>query len=184
MRPHGINQKRSEAHLGRGGALTPDRAPSRVTAPAKQLLRRQPVSPRNRRHVVAALVTLGENPRLLLRRPRPTAARSREHLESTNRLFALRFVQKLCVRHVSNPQQNQATSDNRSSALAVEGAVKTPLTLDRLPLRKNRPAVSSRSFPQQAFQSRPPSRRKAYVNPAPPGFRLDANQPRSRVPIP
>jgi hypothetical protein len=78
--------------------------------------------PRHRRHVVATLITLGENPRLLLRTPSTTPTRAREHLKSTNRL-SLRFVQKLSVRHVSNPLPNQATSDNHSPTFAVEGAV-------------------------------------------------------------
>lgn len=46
-------------------------------------------------------LTLGENPRFLLGRPRPPSARSGENLKPTKRL-PLRFVQKLSVRHVSN----------------------------------------------------------------------------------
>ena len=38
--------------------------------------------------------------------------------------------------------------------------------------------------PQPTFQSRPPVNPDAIVHPAPTGSRLDANLPRSRVPIP
>jgi hypothetical protein len=54
--------------------------------------------PRDSRHFVPALVTLGENPRFLFGRPRPPSARSGEDLKPTKRL-PLRFVQKLSVRH-------------------------------------------------------------------------------------
>jgi len=71
--------------------------------------------PRHRRHIVAALITLGENLRLLLRTPSATSTRAREHLKPTNRL-SLRFVQKLSVRHVSNSLSTQRPSDYRPSA--------------------------------------------------------------------
>src|ERR1700677_45510 len=62
--------------------------------------------PRDSRHFVPALVTLGENPRFLFGRPRPPSARSGEDLKPTTRL-PLRFVQKLSVRHVSNSLSTQ-----------------------------------------------------------------------------
>ena len=99
VRPSCLHKNRREAHLGRVVALTPGRAPAHVTTPAEQLLRRQPMPPRDSRHFVPALVTLGENPRFLLGRPRPPSARSGEDLKPTKRL-PLRFVQKLSVRHV------------------------------------------------------------------------------------
>ena len=37
-------------------------------------------------------------------------------------------MQKLSVRHVSNPLPTQTTSDNRPLANALEGAIKAPLT--------------------------------------------------------
>jgi hypothetical protein len=106
LRPSCLHKNRREAHLGRVVALTPGRAPAHVTTPAEQLLRRQPMPPRDSRHFVPALVTLGENPRFLFGRPRPPSARSGEDLKPTKRL-PLRFVQKLSVRHVSNSLSTQ-----------------------------------------------------------------------------
>src|ERR1700684_2709138 len=81
-------------------------SPAHVTTPAEQLLRSQPMPPRDSRHFAPALVTLGENPRFLFGRPRPPSARSGEDLKPTTRL-PLRFVQKLSVRHVSNSLSTQ-----------------------------------------------------------------------------
>ena len=106
LRPSCLHKNRREAHLGRVVALTPGRAPAHVTTPAEQRLRRQPMPPRDSRHFVPALVTLGENPRFLFGRPRPPSARSGEDLKPTKRL-PLRFVQKLSVRHVSNSLSTQ-----------------------------------------------------------------------------
>jgi hypothetical protein len=71
----------------------------RIPAPAEQLLRRQPMSARNRAHRLATRATLSDDPNLLLRRPAPTAASPREYLYP---LHSLRFKQKLSVRYVSN----------------------------------------------------------------------------------
>jgi hypothetical protein len=62
----------------------------------------------------------------LLRRPRAPSARSGDDLKPTNRL-TLRLVQRLSVRHVSNPLPTQTTLDNRQIANALEGAIKGPL---------------------------------------------------------
>src|ERR1700689_4390856 len=87
------------------------------------------MSPCDSRDFVPALIALCENLRLLLRRPRAPSARSGEDLKPTNRL-TLRLVQRLSVRHVSNPLPTQTTSDNRPLANALEGATKGPLTAD------------------------------------------------------
>jgi transposase len=62
------------------------------------------------------------------RLPRAPSARSGDDLKPTNRL-TLRLVQRLSVRHVSNPLPTQTTSDNRPLANALEGAIKGPLTI-------------------------------------------------------
>src|SRR6202011_6253532 len=54
------------------------------------------------RHCLAALIALGNNPRLLLRTPRPPPTGPGKHLQPPNGV-RLRFGQKLSVRHVSNP---------------------------------------------------------------------------------
>jgi hypothetical protein len=107
--------------------LATDSSPLRIAPPAEQLLRRQTISPCDSRDFVPALIALCENRRLLLRRPRAPSARSGEDLKPSNRL-TLRLVQKLSVRHVSNPLPTQTTSDNRPLANALEGAIKGPLT--------------------------------------------------------
>jgi hypothetical protein len=101
-----LHQHRRESHAICVVALSPGGAPLRITTPAEQLLRRQPMAARHTRHVIAALVALGKNPRLVLRRPCPPSAGARKHLKPTNRL-SLRFVQKLSVRHVPNPLSTQ-----------------------------------------------------------------------------
>src|SRR5262249_7793405 len=72
------------------------------SAPAEQLLRGQSVPACNRRNRIATLIALGDNPGLLLRRPRTPPTAPGKHLQPACRL-SLRFGQKLCVRHVSNP---------------------------------------------------------------------------------
>ncbi len=74
---------------------------TRLPPPAKQLLWRQTVSPCHCGHGAAG-IALGDNLSLLLSRPGAPPPRSGKHLEPLYRL-ALRFVQKLSVRHVSNP---------------------------------------------------------------------------------
>ena len=76
--------------------------PERLPPPTEKLLRRQPVSVRDRGYSLAVDVALGDNLCLLLRRPGAASSRSGEHLQPAHRL-GLRFVQKLSVRHVSNP---------------------------------------------------------------------------------
>jgi hypothetical protein len=76
--------------------------PARLPPPTEQLLRRQPVSARNRGDYLTIDVALGDNLRLLLRRPGAAPSRSGEHLQPAYRL-RLGFVQKLSVRHVSRP---------------------------------------------------------------------------------
>ena len=58
----------------------------RMPAPSKQLLRRQPMPARNRAYRLAALIALGDNPRLLLRRPTAAAPGPGKHLQPANRL--------------------------------------------------------------------------------------------------
>ena len=125
-----LHNHRRESHAARGGALATDSSPLRIASPAEQLLRRQTMSPCDSRDFVPDLIALCENLRLLLRRPRAPSARSGEDLKPTNRL-TLRFVQKLRVRHVSNPLPTQTTSDNRPLANALEGAIRAPLTKKR-----------------------------------------------------
>ena len=127
-----LHNHRRESHAARGGALTTDSSPLRIAPPAEQLLRRQTMSPCDSPDFVPALIAPCENRRLLLRRPRAPSARSGEDLKPSNRL-TLRLVQKLSVRHVSNPLPTQTTSDNRPLANALEGAIKGPLTLVLLP---------------------------------------------------
>src|ERR1700749_566557 len=105
------------------------------------------MSPCDCRDFLPALIALSENPPLLLRRPRPPSARSGEDLKPTNRL-SLRFVQKLSVRHVSNPLPTQTTSDNRPLPKALEGAIKRPFTSDARafpPPPLSRPVFKARS---------------------------------------
>src|SRR3984957_6425304 len=129
-----LHNHRRESHAARGGALTTDSSPLRIAPPAEQLLRRQTMSPCDSPDFVPALIAPCENRRLLLRRPRAPSARSGEDLKPSNRL-TLRLVQKLSVRHVSNPLPTQTTSDNRPLANALEGAIKGPLTIWSLPRR-------------------------------------------------
>jgi len=112
-----------ESHAPRGGgsASAADNPPLRIAPPAEQLLWRQSMSPRDNRDFVPALIALCENLSLLLPRPNAPPSRSSENLKPTNRL-PLRLVQKLSVRHVSNPLDS-ATSDNHPSANTLEGAV-------------------------------------------------------------
>jgi len=124
-----LHNHRRESHAARGGALTTDSSPLRIAPPAEQLLRRQTMSPCDSPDFVPALIAPCENRRLLLRRPRAPSARSGEDLKPSNRL-TLRLVQKLSVRHVSNPLPTQTTSDNRPLANALEGAIKGPLTFN------------------------------------------------------
>jgi hypothetical protein len=74
----------------------------RRPTPAEQLLRRQPVTARNGRYRVTTNMALGNDPRLLLRSPRPAPSRSGKYFHPVHRR-RLRLVQKLSVRHVSNP---------------------------------------------------------------------------------
>src|SRR5579863_5722598 len=60
------------------------------------------MSSRDSRDLVAALIAFGENLRLLFRGPRPASPGARKYLQPAYRLW-LGFVQKLSVRHVSNP---------------------------------------------------------------------------------
>jgi hypothetical protein len=62
--------------------------PSRLASPTEQLLRRQTVSPRDSRDLVAALIALGENLRLLLPRPRTAAADSGKYFQPAHHLPA------------------------------------------------------------------------------------------------
>jgi hypothetical protein len=93
----GVKPARSRRHRLPPAAARP--------TPAEQLLRRQPVPARNRRHRLAVRKALRDYLRPLI--SRPTAAPSRPgedfHPAHRRRLLRLRFVQKLCVRHVSNP---------------------------------------------------------------------------------
>ena len=73
-----------------------------MPAPGEQLLGRQSVPPRYCGDRVAARVAFCDDPLLLLRVPRTTAAGSRENLKSPHRL-RVRLGQKLSVGHVSNP---------------------------------------------------------------------------------
>ena len=100
--PRSPAQMPSRSH--RLGRRPPPRhsPPPRVPAPPEQLLRSQPVPPRNRRHLLAALIALGEDPRLLLRGPGAAPTGPGKHFQPAHRL-RLRLVQKLSVRHVSNP---------------------------------------------------------------------------------
>ena len=98
--------------LDDGQLAVAHRAASRTVAAASDhIALRQP-------RLVPALIALCENRRLLLRRPRAPSARSGEDLKPSNRL-TLRLVQKLSVRHVSNPLPTQTTSDNRPLANAT-----------------------------------------------------------------
>src|SRR6185437_15064342 len=118
-----LHHDRRESRAARdGGALTTDGSPLRIAPPAEQLLRGQSMSTCDCRDLVPTFIALCENPRLLLRRPDAPSARSGEDLKPTNGL-TLRLVQKLSVRHVSNPLPNRATSDSRPLASAFEGGV-------------------------------------------------------------
>ena len=94
----------------------------RCPTPAEQLLRRQPVPARNRRHRLAVRKALRDYLRPLI--SRPTAAPSRPgedfHPAHRRRLLRLRFVQKLCVRHVSNPP---ASARRRPSPIKALGEI-------------------------------------------------------------
>src|SRR6202161_2312997 len=59
---------------------------SDLPPPAKQLLRRQSVSPRHARNRVAAALDLGDHPRLVLVAPSPPASRTGENLQPASRL--------------------------------------------------------------------------------------------------
>jgi hypothetical protein len=64
------------------------------------------VSACNRGDALTIDVALGDNLRLLHRRPGAAPSRSGEHLQPAHRL-RLGFVQKLSVRHVSNPLDSE-----------------------------------------------------------------------------
>src|ERR1700689_3610271 len=62
---------------------------SDLPPPAKQLLRRQSVSPRHARNRVAAALDLGDHPRLVLVAPSPPASRTGENLQPASRLLVI-----------------------------------------------------------------------------------------------
>jgi hypothetical protein len=79
--------------------------------------------------LLAALVAFGEDLGLLLRRPGAAPTGPRKYFQTAHRL-RLRFVQKLCVRHVSNPLDSAGRHSPISSRsgmcgikTAYEGAV-------------------------------------------------------------
>jgi hypothetical protein len=81
---------------------------------------------RNRAHRLSALIALGDNPRLLLRRPRAAMTGPRKHFQPPHRV-RFRLRQKLSVRHGSN-RARLKPSDNHRLPARVEGGVKRPLT--------------------------------------------------------
>ena len=100
----------------------------RIAAPSKQLLWAQPVSACNRGHRLTAPITLSDNPRLLLLRSGTAPSGPGKHFQPANRL-RLRLVQKLSVRHVSNPCDPGRTivpEDAKQTAAAVEAQVSGP----------------------------------------------------------
>lgn len=113
----------------RDTALTACRTlPLSLPAPAKQLLRREPVPTGNRRHRLATPAALGNDLRLLLRCPSAPPAGPREHLQPPHRLaLRLGFVQKLSIRHVSNPL------DVRGRHSLIQPAAAKVGNKDRLP---------------------------------------------------
>ena len=106
--------QRPPAHIALVVSRLSPGPPSRLAPPAEQLLRRQPVTPRDSRDLLAALIAFGENLRLLLRRPRTASAGAGKYLQPAHRL-RLRFVQKLSVRHVSNPLEFSDADIRRSA---------------------------------------------------------------------
>src|SRR6202030_4315639 len=79
-----IYDRRHEPHFvvfGNDRLSFPDLPP-----PAKQLLRRQSVSPRHAGNRVAAALDLGDHPRLVLVAPGPPASRTSENLQPASRL--------------------------------------------------------------------------------------------------
>ncbi len=78
------------------------RPPFRLAPPAKELLRRKPVAPRDSGNLLPALIAFREDLRLVRRGPRPASTGAGKQLKPTHRL-RLGFGQKLSVRHVSNP---------------------------------------------------------------------------------
>jgi hypothetical protein len=124
-RPRGIDRRSRDggrAPCRRASVtLTPPspRLPLRLASPTKQLLRRQPVSPRDSRYLFATLIALGEKLRLLLACPRTASARASKHFQPAYRL-KLGFGRKLSVRHVSNPLDSPGRNfAHQRSALKV-----------------------------------------------------------------
>ena len=72
----------------------------------KELLRRQPLAPRDSGNLLPALVAFGKDLRPLRRGPRSASQGAGKHLKPTHRL-RLGSEQKLSVRHVSNPLDSE-----------------------------------------------------------------------------
>ena len=81
-----------ESHATRAGALSTGFPRPASRCQPKQVRRRQPMSPCDRRDLVPPLIALCENPYLLLRHPFAPSARSGEDPKPSNRL-CLRLVQ-------------------------------------------------------------------------------------------
>src|SRR5262249_57457787 len=104
----------------KGWAPRPDQMhpPPQSPAPPEQLLRRKGVPPRNGRNCLAALITFGDDPFLLLRAPLAPPTGPGKHFKPPHR-FGLRFGQKLSVRHVSNPARLGRTIANQRPVIKV-----------------------------------------------------------------
>ena len=117
--------RRLQHHRRKAGRVRPlDRAAPSGPSPSKQLLRGDPVTPRDLGHHRPHRQCLLENPSFLVGRPPTTTPRSREHLDPT-RVARLRL--KLMVKHIHVPIPNQR-SESATSHVIKEGAVRTALT--------------------------------------------------------
>ena len=96
-------------------------------SPSKQLLRGDPVTPRDLGHHRSHRQCLLENPSFLVGRPPTTTPRPREYLDPTR---DARLRLKLMVKHIHVPIPNQR-SESASSHVVEEGAVRTALTTYR-----------------------------------------------------
>src|SRR5271170_3067102 len=131
--------RRLQHHRRKAGRVRPlDRAAPSGPSPSKQLLRGDPVTPRDLGHHRPHRQCLLENPSFLVGRPPTTTPRPREHLDPTR---DARFRLKFIVKHIHVPIPNQR-SESASSHVVEEGAVRTALTQLR-PKRSSKNSLRS-----------------------------------------
>src|SRR6202034_2996031 len=117
--------RRLQHHRRKAGRVRPlDRAAPSGPSPSKQLLRGDPVTPRDLGHHRPHRQCLLENPSFLVGRPPTTTPRPREYLDPTR---DARLRLKLMVKHIHVPIPNQR-SESASSHVVEDGSVRSSIT--------------------------------------------------------